>query len=85
MLDTLLKDGIKQLTSALVHKKHPFRYFTFTTVSQDGSPHSRTVVLRGFDPEKFIFSIYTDSRSAKIKELNHDQRAEFLFYDPNQL
>jgi hypothetical protein len=85
MLDTLLKEGIKQLTSALVHKKHPFRYFTFTTVSQDGSPHSRTVVLRGFDPEKFIFSIYTDSRSEKIKELNHDQRAEFLFYDPNQL
>ena len=85
MLNTILKDAKKQLSSALVHKKHSFRYFTLTTLSFDGRPHSRTVVLRGFDPEKFIFSIYTDSRSEKIKELNNDSRAEFLFYDRKQL
>lgn len=85
MLDTLLKDAKKQLVSALIHKKHSFRYFTLTTLSLEGSPHSRTVVLRGFDPEKFTFSIYTDSRSDKVKELNKDDRAEFLFYDNNQL
>ena len=79
MLDTLLKDAKKQLVSALIHKKHSFRYFTLTTLSLEGSPHSRTVVLRGFDPEKFTFSIYTDSRSDKVKELNKDDRAEFLF------
>ncbi len=85
MLDTLLKDAKKQLVSALKHKKHSFRYCTLITLSLDGSPHSRTVVLRGFDPEKFIISINTDSRSEKIKELNNDPRAEFLFYDTNQL
>lgn len=85
MLDSLFKDGLKQLANALIHKKRPFRYFTLTTVSLDGSPHSRTVVLRGFDSKKFTFSIYTDSRSEKIKELDNDQRAEFLFYDSNQL
>ena len=85
MLDTILKDAKKQLSSALVHKKHSFRHFTLTTLSLDGGPHSRMVVLRDFDPEKLTFSIYTDSRSEKIKELNKDSRAEFLFYDRNQL
>ena len=85
MLDSILRDAKKQLSSALIHKKHSFRYFTLTTLSLDGGPHSRTVVLRGFDPEKLTFSIYTDSRSEKMKELNKDSRAEFLFYDSNQL
>ena len=85
MLDSILRDAKKQLSSALIHKKHSFRYFTFTTLSLDGGPHSRTVVLRGFDPKKLTFSIYTDSRSEKIKELNKDSRAEFLFYDSKQL
>ena len=82
MLNTILNDTKKQLSSAVVHKKHSFRYFTLTTLSFDGRPHSRTVVLRGFDPEKFIFSIYTDSRSEKIKELNNLNRIlETLSYE----
>jgi hypothetical protein len=85
MLSNLLNDSKKQLASALKNKKHPFRYFTMTTIGEDGSPHSRTVVLRGFNPEKFTLTIYTDSRSNKVKELLNDPRAEFLFYDSNQL
>jgi len=50
MLSNLLNDSKKQLASALKNKKHPFRYFTMTTIGEDGSPHSRTVVLRGFNP-----------------------------------
>jgi pyridoxamine 5'-phosphate oxidase len=85
MLSNLLNDSKKQLSSALKHKKHPFRYFTMTTIGEDGSPHSRTVVLRGFNSDQFTLTIYTDSRSNKFKELSNDPRAEFLFYDSNQL
>lgn len=85
MLVSILNDVRKQINNSLKYKKHPFRYFTLTTIALDGSPHSRTVVLRGFDPKYFIFSVYTDSRSEKINELKEDQRAEFLFYDSNQL
>lgn len=85
MLSNLLNDSKKQLASALKHKKHSFRYFTMTTIGEDGSPHSRTVVLRGFNPDQFTLTIYTDSRSNKVKELLNDSRAEFLFYDSNQL
>ena len=66
MLSNLLNDSKKQLASALKNKKHPFRYFTMTTIGEDGSPHSRTVVLSGFNPEKFTLTIYTDSRSNKV-------------------
>jgi pyridoxamine 5'-phosphate oxidase len=85
MLDQLLQESKKQLSSVLKHKKHPFRYFTLTTIALDGSPHSRTVVLRGFDPEKLTLTVYTDKRSSKFEELSNDNRAELLFYDPGQL
>jgi general stress protein 26 len=85
MLDKLLKDSKKQLKSALKHKKHPFRYFTLSTLSLNGAPQSRTVVLRDFDSENLILTIFTDSRSKKVEELKEDKRAELLFYDPNQL
>ena len=85
MLNNLLNDSKKQLASALKHKKHPFRYFTMTTIAEDGSPHSRMVVLRGFNPDQFTLTIHTDSRSNKVKELLNDPRAEFLFYDSKQI
>lgn len=85
MLETLFNDSKKQLVSSLKHKKHPFRYFALTTLASDGSPHSRTVVLRDFNPEVMTLKIYTDSRSTKVKELKNDSRAELLFYDSNQL
>ena len=85
MLKTLFIDSKKQLAASIKHKKHPFRFFTFTTIARDGSPHSRTVVLRAFDSKTMTLSIFTDSRSNKVAELNHDPRAELLFYDSNQL
>ena len=84
MLVSIFSDLKKQLSSALKHKKHPFRYGTLATTGLDGSPHLRTVVLRGFDQEMLTLTIYTDSRSDKIKELSQDPRAEFLFYDSSQ-
>jgi len=84
MLNSLLDDSKKQLSSALKHKKHPFRYCTLATISLDGTPHLRTVVLRAFDETKFLITLFTDTRSDKIKELANDPRAEFLFYDTHQ-
>ncbi|MGB1113552.1 MAG: pyridoxamine 5'-phosphate oxidase family protein [Flavobacteriaceae bacterium] len=85
MLKALFNDSKKQLVSAIKHKKHPFRYFALTTLASDGSPHSRTVVLRDFDSDAMTLTIYTDFRSTKMKELANDPRAELLFYDSNQL
>ena len=84
MLQELFEDCRKQLKAALKHKKHAFRYFTLATQA-GSSPHLRTVVLRDFNPDKLHFTIFTDSRSAKVSELRKNHRAQLLFYDSTRL
>ena len=72
MLNQILDDCKKQLSAALKHKKHPFRFFTLATQTQNGKINLRTVVLRDFDPEQMTFTIFTDARSKKVKELNEN-------------
>jgi|TARA_X000000950_G_scaffold37745_1_gene40353 pyridoxine/pyridoxamine 5'-phosphate oxidase len=85
MLQNILEDCKKQLFSALKHKKHPFRFFTLATSSPEGGSHLRTVVLRDFDPEQMQFTIFTDTRSKKVADLNRAANAQFLFYDGTRL
>jgi pyridoxine/pyridoxamine 5'-phosphate oxidase len=43
------------------------------------------VVLRDFNPKDISFTMYTDSRSQKLQELQQDKRAQLLFYDPKRM
>ena len=43
------------------------------------------MVLRDFNPKDISFTIYTDSRSQKLQELEQDKRAQLLFYDPKRM
>jgi pyridoxamine 5'-phosphate oxidase len=81
MVQEIFEDCKKQLRAALKHKKHSFRFFTLATSSTESGSHLRTVVLRDFDPEQMQFTIFTDSRSKKVAELNRNANAQFLFYD----
>ena len=85
MLNLILEDCKKQLSAAIIHKKHSFRYLTLATIKKDGGPKLRTVVLREFNPENFEFAIYSDIRSSKIQELKLFPEAQFLFYDSSRL
>lgn len=85
MLDQILDDCKKQLSATLKHKKHPFRFFTLATQTQNGKINLRTVVLRDFDPEQMTFTIFTDARSKKVKELNENSHSQFLFYDSKRM
>ena len=60
-------------------KRHPFRYVVFSTV-KEGNANSRWVVLRK-RTEHSSFLIYTDSRSAKVGELQENSSASLLFYN----
>ncbi len=71
----------KELFRSTQDKKHPFRYFSLCTVNDDGSPNSRTVVLRKKDQDNRLW-VYTDSRSLKFKELKNNNKATLLFYHP---
>ena len=53
-----------------VHDRHaPARHPTLATVSPDGRPQARTVVLRAADKSAGTLDIHTDLRSAKVGDL----------------
>jgi hypothetical protein len=64
--------------------KHPARRPTFATVSTDGWPEARTVVLRTSDREAGIVAVHTDLYSDKIKSLQTNPRAALHIWDAKQ-
>ena len=48
------------------------------TASRDGRPSVRMVLLKGVDPNGFVF--YTNYRSRKAREIGETRRASLLFY-----
>ena len=80
MLSKIFINCVEKWKTSIKDKNHPFRTFVLSTI-QDNEPKSRNVILRDFDPNKIIFTIYTDSRSKKIQNLNKSSSAQLLFYD----
>ncbi|MBI1767125.1 MAG: pyridoxamine 5'-phosphate oxidase [Bacteroidetes bacterium] len=54
--------------------------FTLSTVSEDGRPSGRIVLLKGVENGKFIF--YTNYQSAKGKELEKNPSCALTFFWP---
>lgn len=53
-----------------VHDRHaPARHPTLATVTPEGRPEARTVVLRAADKAAGTLDIHTDLRSAKVRDL----------------
>ncbi len=75
-----LKD---ELQKAVVHKGHPFRYFTLGTVGLDNTSRLRTVVLRNIS-EDLVLTFYTDKRSKKITHIKENKKVCLLFYHPEK-
>jgi pyridoxamine 5'-phosphate oxidase len=66
------------LNRALVYAK----YFQLATVRANGRPANRTVVFRGFLPERNAIAIITDQRSQKIGQIEQNGCAEICWYFP---
>ncbi len=62
---------------------HAFRWPVVATVSADGTPEARVVVLRRFDEVARLLVFHTDTRSAKVAELRRNPHCGFLFHDPD--
>lgn len=80
-LDTLLNQVWVRLSRG-VHDRHaPARNITLATVSPDGVPQVRTVVLRAADRASASLRVYTDAHSAKITDLRANPQASVLVWD----
>ena len=54
---------------------------TLATASADGMPSARTVLLKGFDENGFVF--FTNYESRKASDLRANPRASLLFFWPD--
>ena len=74
----------RSLLSSAIHRNRskPYcRYFQLATVTPAGYPANRTVVFRGFlDDQQNRLKIITDSRSAKIQDIEHLPQGEICWY-----
>jgi len=62
-------------------RRHAFHQATVATVSDEGLPRARTVVLRAADRAARTLRFHTDTRSGKFAELSARPASVLHFYD----
>jgi PPOX class probable FMN-dependent enzyme len=72
------------LVLALYRNRHvaQARFLQLATVRADGRPANRTVVATGFLGDTDSLTIFTDTRSAKVRQLDATPWAEACWYFP---
>lgn len=83
-LDGVLSEVWELLVRGAQDRRHGFHLPTLATVSADGSPDVRTVVLRRADPAEGLIVCHTDARSAKASQLARSDRVAWCFYDTSK-
>ena len=80
-LESLRAEAWALLVRGLRDPVAPARQPTLATISPQGWPEARTVVLRHADPQAWTLDIHTDPRSAKVAALRADPRAGLHIWD----
>jgi len=83
-LDGCWRQAWQQLGRGVADRHHPARHPTFATVSAEGWPEARTVVLRRADDVTHVLDAHTDLQSSKIESLRANPRAAFHVWIPKQ-
>ncbi len=78
----MLDEVWRQLTRGVADAKAPARHPVLATVSSDGLPEARTVVLRAAERSAARIEIHTDLNSAKIGALRHQPMAALHVWAP---
>ena len=83
MKNQFLEEAQRELINGHAKKRHPFRYFSLATIEND-KPQQRTVVLRKTLVDLSLV-FFTDKRTQKIEDLQHNSACSALFYHPKKL
>lgn len=81
-LEGLLAQVWQELGHGVADRSSPARQPTLATISRDGWPEARTVVLRRADAAQALLEVYTDSESDKINSLKQTPRAALHIWEP---
>jgi len=80
-LDTLLAQVWKRLGRGVADRRAPGRHPTLATISPDGMPQARTVVLRSADPDAGVATIFTDRFADKVDDVRAHPHAALHIWD----
>lgn len=80
-LDLTLAEAWSLLTAGAASRNEAFHTPAVATISRDGRPAVRTVVLRGADPKGWRVRFHTDARAAKVPEIEANPAIEIHAYD----
>ena len=72
----------QSLGRGVADRDHPARHPTLATISPDGWPEARTVVLRGADPLTQTLTAHTDLHSSKVDSLRANPGAALHVWIP---
>ena len=73
--------GWQRLTRGVADRRAAARHPAFATVSPDGLPEARTVVLRGASRSDGTVEVHTDGGSDKIASLKANPHAQLMIWD----
>ncbi|ADM10470.1 Pyridoxamine 5'-phosphate oxidase-related, FMN-binding protein [Parvularcula bermudensis HTCC2503] len=74
-----------RLERATFEGKDPWRWPMLATASPAGGPAGRIVVLRKISRAETTLTIYTDTRSEKVHQIEAIARAALVFFDPTSM
>ena len=80
-LSTLHAEVWRRLVRGVHDRRAPARHPTLATVSPDGRPQARTVVLRAADKPTGTLDVHTDLESAKVRDLQTTPFAALHVWD----
>jgi hypothetical protein len=83
-LDAALDRAWTLLQAAVTDRASNMRTPVLATKGRDGAPAARTVILRAVDKERRSVHVYTDARSAKVKEIYREPRVEIVFHHTHE-
>lgn len=81
-LNVALESAWQMLEMAVSDRHAAFHIPVLATVTADGAPSARIVVLRGASAAEWRLRCHTDNRSSKFAEISAQPSVMFHFYDP---
>ena len=81
-LDDFLDFGWAQIARGKADKKSPARHPSFVTISADGFPNARILVMRRYDRKNNEIEFHTDTASSKMLALKENPRAGIHIWLP---
>lgn len=82
--DAIARTAWQMLSNAADDPTQRLRLLVAATVTPEGKPSTRTVVLRGADENSGLLWFHSDRRSPKVRHLKQRPSISVLGYDPEQ-